>query len=223
MKVLIACEFSQRVCSAFRARGHEAYSCDVVPCSGGHPERHILGDCLAVINGDCSFTLENKETRTIRGTWDLIIAHPPCTYLATCATRSHSAKRTPIDRIDIRTAKRIVAADFFMKIITAKCARIAVENPVGVMNTIYRKPDQIIEPYYFADTHEEYVTKRTCLWLKGLKRLEYDPNKTRPDNASLFGRGPTGKPYCWSDRVRRSVERSKTFYGVANAMAQQWG
>lgn len=223
MRVLIACEESQRVCEAFRARGHEAYSCDVLPCSGGHPEWHIPGDCFAVIDGNCSFTLENKEIRTVQGKWDLIIAHPPCTYLTKCATRAHSARCTPVEAINARTMHRLDAMEFFMQVITADCERIAVENPVGVMSTIYRKPDQIIEPYYFANSSDEYVTKKTCLWLKGLKRLEYDPNKTRPDNASLFGRGPTGKPYCWNDRVRSSVERSKTFYGVANAMAQQWG
>ena len=214
LKVLVACEESQRVCIAFRERGHEAYSCDIQPCSGGHPEWHIQGDCLAEI---------------ARGGYDLIIAHPPCTYLTNCATRSHSLRMTPLDKINARTLLRIDAMEFFMKIATANCDKIAIENPVGVMNTCYRKPDQIIHPYMFAESEndtENYVTKATCLWLKGLPPLQTN-NLPKPNNAEIFGLRPNGRAFTWEEKLCRaggaSKARSKTFPAIAKAMADQWG
>lgn len=173
MKVLIACEESQTVCKAFRKRGHEAYSNDLVKCSGGVPEWHILMDARAVINGG-DMRLENGMHVGI-DRWDLIIAHPPCTYLSNVATRSHSLKCTPLNWINGRTHSRIEAMNLFMSMIEANCDRIAVENPIGVMNSVYRKPDQIIHPYYFAESVEDkdnYHMKATCLWLKGLNHLK---------------------------------------------------
>lgn len=158
--------------------------------------------------------------------WDLIIAHPPCTYLSTCATRAHSIRCTPENWINARTKSRIEAMNFFMDCINANCEKIAVENPVGVMNTVYRQADQIIEPYMFAestDDKENYVTKRTCLWLKGLPAL-VPAITVRPNNAELFGTYSNGKAKCWEDSFSRDGGvRSKTFPGIAKAMAEQWG
>lgn len=231
MKVLIACEESQRVCMEFRKRGHEAYSCDIQKCSGRHPEWHILENALSVIGGGV-MRLQNGKRITI-DRWDLIIAHPPCTYLSYVAVRQHSRKLTPENRIIGRTLDRIDAEQFFMRFVTAPCDKIAIENPVGVMNSVFRKPDQIIDPYMFAESEqdtENYVTKRTCLWLKGLPPLKTN-NFPRPDNANLHGRLTTGKPrnwvenHCFGDKNGASdaIARSKTFPGIAKAMAEQWG
>lgn len=164
MKVLIACECSQTVCKEFRALGHEAYSCDIEDQYGGHPEWHIKGDCLGILEGGAVIKTQDGKEHII-DKWDLIIAHPPCTYLSNAATRSHSLKGATLEQINARTQKRIQAQEFFMKIANASCEKIAIENPVGVMSTVYRKPDQIINPYEFAeskDDKENYVTKRTC-------------------------------------------------------------
>lgn len=228
MKILIACEESQRVCTEMRKLGHEAYSCDIQEPSGGHPEWHIKGDVLKVINGHCEFKTMNGENHTIEERWDLIIAHPPCTYLSNVATRHHSLNCTSLDKINDRTFKRVEAMQFFLNIANAECDRIAIENPVGVMNTCYRKPDQIIQPYYFAkdenDT-ENYVTKATCLWLKGINPLTYK-ELPKPDNKRLFGIMPSGKAKTWVDSLCRAggaaKARSKTFPGIAKAMAEQW-
>ena len=226
MNVLIACECSQTVCKEFRAIGHEAYSCDVEDQYGGHPEWHIKGDCLEILREGQMFETEDGSAHNI-DKWDLIIAHPPCTYLSNAATRSHSTKRNTIEQINERTAKRIQAQEFFMKFANADCEKVAIENPVGVMNTVYRKPDQIIEPYQFAESEEDkenYVTKRTCLWLKGLKLLKGN-SLDKPNNAELFGKHPNGKARCWEEMVKgdRATVRSKTFTGIAKAMAEQWG
>lgn len=226
MKILIACEESQRVCIEMRRLGHEAYSCDIQECSGGHPGWHIMGDVLPIINGHCTFRTSDGEFHCIETSWDMIIAHPPCTYLSNAATRCHSIKRNSIEQINARTAKRIEAMQFFMNIANADCDRIAIENPIGVMNTAYRKPDQIIQPYYFAtdenDT-ENYVTKSTCLWLTGLQPLTYNTDIAKPDNGLLFGKSPSGKNRTWEDTYSRDPKiRSKTFPGIARAMAEQW-
>lgn len=226
MNVLIACECSQTVCKEFRALGHNAYSCDIEDQYGGHPEWHIKGDCLEILRGGQMFKTEDGSAHAV-DKWDLIIAHPPCTYLSNAATRSHSTKRNTIEQINARTAKRIQAQEFFMKFANADCERVAIENPVGVMSTVYRKPDQIIEPYQFAESVEDtenYVTKRTCLWLKGLKPLQGN-SLDKPNNAELFGKHPNGKARCWEEMVKgdRAIVRSKTFSGIARAMAEQWG
>ena len=235
MKVLIACEESQRVCIEMRKLGHEAYSCDIQEPSGGHPEWHILGDVLEILNwkdhgnncGGIWFKTMDEHFHTV-DKWDMIIAHPPCTYLSNVATRHHSLNCTSLDKINDRTFKRVEVMQFFLNIANAECDRIAIENPIGVMNTAYRKPDQIIHPYFFAkgenDT-ENYVTKATCLWLKGLKPLTYK-ELPKPDNKKIFGVLPSGKAKTWEDSASRiggaAKSRSKTFPGIAKAMAEQW-
>lgn len=229
MNVLIACEESQRVCAAFRARGHRAFSCDIQPCSGGHPEWHVQGDCLPLINGRCSFSTMDGRKHEQGGRWDLLIAHPPCTFLSNVATRSFSLRCTAAEKVVERWDKRAKACVFFMRFVLADCDRIAVENPIGYMSKVYRKPDEIIHPYMFAADllDAEYVTKATCLWLKGLPPLAATNNLPKPDNKKLFGITAGGKVKTWEDSNLfggdRQKKRSVTFLGVARAMAEQWG
>ena len=227
MRVLVACEESQAVCTAFRKLGHEAYSADLQECSGGHPEWHIMGDVLPLINGNCEFDTVDGSHHAIDGKWDLLIAHPPCTYLSNVCTRGFSLKCEPAEKVVERWKNRAYAAAFFMYFVLADCDRIAVENPVGFMNTAYRKPNQIIDPYMFAksiDDTENYVTKRTCLWLKGLQPLKTNdlPRPVLPKRVTKEGKL---KSICWEETITtdRARNRSKTFPGIAQAMAEQWG
>lgn len=226
MRVLIACEESQRVCVEFRKRGHETFSCDIQECSGGHPEWHIMGDCLRVLNGSCEFETMDGTTHKIKGKWDLIVAHPPCTYLTVAGNRWFDEKRYGGLAIQ-RKLDRQEAIEFFMRFVNADCEQIAIENPIGVMSTVYRKPDQIIQPYQFGNR----ARKATCLWLKGLSRLTptniVDPGNI-DDNGHSYGACATyaldenGKTLRWND-PRTAKIRSKTFPGIARAMAEQWG
>lgn len=228
MNVLVACEESQEVCKAFRAKGHRAFSCDLQECSGGHPEWHIQADVLPLLNGNCTFKTADTHTHTQDGPWDLLIAHPPCTYLSNVATRAFSLRCTPAEKVMKRWEERAKAAVFFMYFALANAPRKAIENPVGFMNSAYRKPDQIIHPYMFADSvddQENYHTKRTCLWLSGLPKLKTN-DLPMPDLRAIYGTYPSGKTPCWEDQVRgadRAKIRSKTFPGIAKAMAEQWG
>lgn len=212
MNVLIACEESQRVCMAFRERDHNAFSCDVQEPSGGHPEWHILGDALKIINPNCgvgiSFETMDGTLHTIAGTWDLIIAHPPCTHLAVSGMRWFKEGRKPMYLQD-------QAAAFFMKFVNADCERIAIENPVCIMSTRYRKPDQIINPWQFGHKQQ----KKTCLWLKGLSKLT-ETNNVYDEMMKLPLKERTA---IWQMGSGHSKERSKTFPGIAAAMAEQWG
>lgn len=236
MKVLIACEESQRVCEAFREKGHEAYSCDIIDCSGGHPEWHIKGDVLPILNPSkrmigcpnypeyedyIEFTTMDGTKHQIEGTWDLIIAHPPCTYLTVTGNRWFNVEKYGEKAIQ-RQKDREDAASFFMTLANANCPRIAIENPVGVMSTRWRKPDQIIQPYWFGDPFE----KKTCLWLKGLPKLKAT-NMVEPEKRIEYASGKTMPAWyaqCWSmSKEERSKARSKTFPGFAEAMAEQWG
>lgn len=219
MKVLVACEESQAVCTAFRERGHEAYSCDIEPCSGGHPEWHIMQDVIPLLNGYCFFHTRDMKEHYIDGKWDLIIAHPPCTDLAVSGARHFARKR-----VDGTQQKSIA---FFMKFVEADCEKIAIENPVSIMSTEYRKPDQIIQPYQFGHN----ARKSTCLWLKGIPKLipteVVDPGKIDKNGfsrgASLdYATDENGKILHWND-PRTAKARSKTFPGIAKAMAEQWG
>lgn len=222
MKILIACEESQRVCSAFRENGYEAYSCDIIDPSGGHPEWHIKQDVLEIlnpINNKINFITMNNENHSIKK-WDLIIAHPPCTYLTITGNRWFNVEKYG-DKARKRIKLREEAKDFFMSFINANCEHIAVENPVGIMSTNYRKPDQIIQPWWFGDPYE----KRTCLWLKNLpllkktnevipeKRIKFDSGRTMPTWYVEAGKLPLAE---------RSRIRSQTFPGFAKAMAEQW-
>ena len=201
MKVLVACEESQEVCKAFRALGHESYSADIQEPSGGHPEWHILGDVIPIINGRCTFRTMDGEEHTIDGTWDLLIAHPPCTDLAVSGARWFPEKRA-----DGRQQRAI---RFFMAFAHADCARIAIENPVCIMSSVWRKPDQIIQPWQFG--HGE--TKATCLWLKGLPHLYQ--TKIVQEREQKVWKCPPGKD--------RAKIRSRTYPGIASAIAAQWG
>lgn len=219
-KVLIACEESQRVCAAFRARGFEAYSCDLIECSGGRPEWHIRQDVSSILGPPIEFKTEDGVNHKIEGEWDLIIAHPPCTYLTISGNRWFNIERYG-EQAKERWRLREEAVKFFMLFVNAPCKHIAIENPIGYLNSHYRKPDQTVQPYQFG--HPE--RKATCLWLKDLPHLiptdEVDPNLTTLGD---------GKKYSdWHlktlnlPKEERSKERSKTYPGIAEAMAQQWG
>ena len=220
-KVLVACEESQTVCKAFRARGHEAYSCDIVECSGGHPEWHIKQDVIPILNGNCEFETVDGTNHKIEGKWDLIIAHPPCTYLTVTGNRWFNVERYGEKAIQ-RQIDRKEAIKFFMEIANADCEKIVIENPVGVMSTVWRKPEQIIQPYMFGNSAE----KKTCLWLKGVEPL-MSTNEVKPPERIKFDSGKT-MPKWYADlwhlpREERSRLRSQTFPGIAKAMADQWG
>lgn len=222
MKILVACEESQRVTSEMRARGHLAFSCDLVPETGGHPEWHIQKDALSLINGNCSFRTNDGKRHHIKR-WDMLIAFPPCTYLTNNGNAWFNVDRYG-DKARKRWKDRREAANFFMQFVNADCDRIAIENPVGIMSKWYQKPTQVIHPYMFAESEtdkENYVTKRTCLWLKGLPLLKIN-NLQKPDNGKLHGYYSSGKPKVWCNIVHGSTNRSKTFPSVARAMATAW-
>lgn len=229
MKVLVACEESQTVCKAFREKGHEAYSCDTQECSGGHPEWHIQSDVLNVINGGV-MVLQSGERVFIDG-WDLMIGHPPCTYLSFAGIGYFNIKKYGEKAIE-RHRLKDQAMYFFTKLWEASIPKICLENPRGFpMQTI--KPTQMIHPWYFGDEHK----KLTCLWLKGLSRLngsfEIAMNKSKYEPKPLYvhERKPSAnykggelKARHFTDYVSRYAKiRSKTFPGIARAMAEQWG
>ena len=180
LKLLVCCEESQRVCLAFRQRGWEAYSCDIEPCSGGYPEWHIQQDVLPLINGDCEFDTVDGEHHVIKGEWDLLICHPPCTYLTLAGNKWFKPEFR--DRFPDRIKQRQEAIEFFMKFANAKCKHIAIENPVGVMSSQWRKPNQYIEPYYFGDAEK----KKLGYGLKDFLIL----NQLRLYNRLLFTANP---------------------------------
>ena len=220
MKILVACEESQNVTKELRALGHEAYSCDIIDQSGGHPEWHIKHDVLPLLNGDCEFTTTDGKKHVIVGQWDMIIAFPPCTYLTVSGNKWFNIERYGEKAIQ-RHKDRKNAIDFFMAFANADCEKIAIENPVGVMSSEWRKPDQIIQPYYFGDTER----KATCLWLKGVDKLT-PPNIVEP-NIVKYKNGK-GSSSLWHmntislEPKERAKVRSKTFPGIAKAMAEQW-
>lgn len=207
-KVLIACEESQRITIEMRKLGIECYSCDIEEPSGEHPEWHIHGDVLPYINGDCTFTTMDGVEHHIDGEWDLIVAHPPCTYLASSGNRWFNVEKYGEKALQ-RIKNREAAFDFFMQFVNAKCQHIAIENPIGYINTHYRKPDQIIQPWQFG--HGE--VKSTCLWLKNLPLL-------KPTNI-VEERNPVS--WKMSESKDRAKKRSKTYPGIAKAIAEQWG
>lgn len=197
-KVLVACEESQAVTIGLRNLGVEAYSCDIEPCSGGHPEWHLQEDVTPLLKQE----------------WGMILAFPPCTHLATSGARWFKQKQE-----DGRQQQGI---DFFMQFTYISCEKVCIENPVGIMSTIYRKPDQIIQPYEYGDS----VSKRTCLWLKGLPKL-MPTNIVDKGEFVVFESGKKMNKF-YSDTFKlpkkeRSKARSKTFDGIAKAMAEQWG
>lgn len=228
MNVLVACEESQRVCIEFRKKGHRAFSCDIQECSGGHPEWHIVGDVLPLLNGNCNFITMDGEKHEVIGEWDLIIAHPPCTYLSNACTRGFSLKRNTPEYVIDRWEKRAKAAVFFMQFVAANAKHKCIENPVGFMTSAYRKPDQYIDPYMFCDStdSDEYVTKKTGLWLFNLKKLERTNDFPKPSYEKYFSSysgGYKSKDWCTYNAKGSAKIRSKTFPGIARAMAEQWG
>lgn len=208
IRIIVACEESQTVCKAFRELGHEAFSCDILPCSGGHPEWHFKEDIFKVLNREPKF--------------DLMVAHPPCTYLTVTGNRWFNEDKYGEKAIK-RKKDRVEAIQFFKMLSEVDIKYLAIENPVGIMSTEWRKPDQIVQPWMFGDEAQ----KTTCLWLKNLPLL-------KPTN--IVGKGEiikfsSGKsmPKWYADafykcktKEERSTFRSKTFQGIADAMAKQW-
>lgn len=225
-KVLIACEESQRVCMAFRKMGHDAYSCDIIEPSGGHPEWHIKGDALEIINPNSLrknglvFHTMDGIRHAFFGKWDLIISHPPCTYLTNTGNRWFNVERYG-DKARQRYKDREEAVQFFMAFVNADCDRIAIENPIGYMSTAYRKADQIIQPYQFGYP----ARKATCLWLKGLPKLK--PTEiVNPEIKQYKSKDGSIKSFSadyGSGNAGSASRRSKTYQGIAQAMAEQWG
>lgn len=224
MNVLVACEESQAVCKAFRARGHRAFSCDIQKCSGGRPEWHIQGDVLQLINGNCTFMTADTHTHTQAGKWDLIIAHPPCTYLTVTGNAWFDVQKYG-DKARQRYKNRYKAIVFFMHFALANCDRIAIENPVCIMGSAWRSADQIIQPWMFGHP----TVKKTCLWLKGLPPLT-PTDIVEVDTSDVYEyvaknghikHDSRGRSRCKCED--RSKHRSKTFHGIAEAMAEQWG
>lgn len=221
MKVLVACEESQRVTIELRKLGNEAYSCDLLDCSGNHPEWHIKKDVTLLLNGNCIFSTVDGVEHEISGKWDMIIAFPPCTYLTVTGNRWFNYEKYG-DKAIQRMLDRNDAIKFFMTIANADCDKIAIENPVGVMSTKWRKPDQIIEPFEYGDAYE----KRTCLWLKGLPKLVPTKIVEIPDRIKFKSGKTMAKWYVEAGNLtkeQRALVRSKTFPGIAKAMADQWG
>ena len=206
IRILVGCEESQVVTKAFRNRGYEAYSCDILPSSGDHPEWHIQGNVSDVL-------YEN---------WDLMIFHPPCTYLT--VTGNKWMKPEFKDRFPNRAQQRTEAIEFFMKLANAPCDHIAIENPVGIMSTEWRPPDQYVHPYFFGDKH----SKKTGLWLKGLPLLK--PTQMVEPEMYVYKTGPKAgrsDPMWHMESLKlppaeRAIARSKTFPGFAEAMVNQW-
>lgn len=221
MRVLVACEESQAVTKELRRLGHEAYSCDLLECSGGHPEWHIQGDVLPLLNGRCSFETMDGAEHLIADRWDMIIAHPPCTYLSNAGAarlyrRIDGKSYCELERLN----KGFDAKEFFMTFYHADVERIAIENPIP--SGVYRLPaySQIVQPFEYGDPY----SKKTCLWLKGLPHLS-PTNIVEPICSWVSGgskkadgspRENKGTPF------RDSKTRSKTFPGIAKAMAEQW-
>jgi len=206
INVLLACEESQECCKAFRKLGFNAYSCDTQDCSGGFPMWHIRDDVRNVL----------------KGKWHLIIAFPPCTYLSDIGNRWFAPEYN--QQLDLfkgkygRHEKRKEAFEFFMEIYNTDCMYMAVENPKGIVNTWFRKPDQIIHPYYFGDPER----KRTCLWLRNLPKLERTSKMNPPE--AKYHTSTRNKPVYFTESLgSQAKKRSKTFPGIAKAMAQQWG
>lgn len=221
MKVLVACEESQRVTIELRKLGNEAYSCDLLDCSGNHPEWHIKKDVTLLLNGNCIFSTVDGVEHEISGKWDMIIAFPPCTYLTVTGNRWFNYEKYG-DKAIQRMLDRNDAIKFFMTIANADCDKIAIENPVGVMSTKWRKLDQIIEPFEYGDAYE----KRTCLWLKGLPNLVPTKIVEIPDRIKFKSGKTMAKWYVEAGNLtkeQRALVRSKTFPGIAKAMADQWG
>ena len=231
MKILVACEESQAVTKELRKLGHQAFSCDLLPCSGGYPEWHFNNDVFKVIDKKGG-TLQNGDVVNDGNDWELMIAHPPCTFLAVSGARwyyhpddSHlpTGQRRPHPRFPNRAADKEDAVAFFIKLCEAPIEKIAVENPVGIISTRYRKPNQTIHPWMFGDE----ASKATCLWLKNLPLIE--PTDIVGKGERIVLRSGKSLPKWYSDALTKSKTpeerrtlRSKTFKGMAKAIAKQF-
>ena len=237
MRILIACEESQRVCTEFRKKGHEAYSCDIIDQSGGHPEWHIKQDVIPLLNGDCEFTTTDRKKHVIPGQWDMIIAFPPCTHLAVSGAPHFEKKRA-----DGRQRDGIELCCQFLNV---GCEKVVIENPIGIISGDYipkhfpelaekyglpKKQTQIIQPWMFGDN----FSKSTCLWIKGLNPLvpivtEQPELEWKEWVDKKTGKKKRQAKWFFEALVKaktpeeRSQIRSKTFPGIAKAMAEQWG
>lgn len=224
MNVLVACEESQRVSTAFRLNGHRAFSCDLLSCSGGHPEYHIVGDVSFLFDGYCTFYTEDGCEHSICSSWDLIIAHPPCTYFSNATMVNLGRKDYPNVFNDAWKERfyfnRSKSLEFVKTIWCSNCDKIVIENVVGYLNTHFMKPTQIIQPFYFGEPYR----KATCLWIKGLPKLE-PTNIVKPICKWVRHHLKSKDDLVGYDKggVYTAVERSRTFNGIANAMAVQWG
>ena len=221
MNVLVACEESQRVCTAFREKGHNAFSCDILPCSGGHPEWHIQWDACAIANGRCYYKTQDGNVHCIDSRWDLIIVHPPCTRLCNSGQRwlywgSEEYRQN-------KKKEQDDAIEFFMFWTKVDCPRIAIENPMGIMSSLYRKPDFTYNPYDFEGETE---CKKTGIWLIGdiqpLKPTRKEPLPKEQRTQGIWKAHFGDKKLAWNDPETARL-RSQTPYGVAKAMANQWG
>ena len=212
MNVLVACEESQRVTAAFRELGHNAFSCDIMQTSGEHPEWHIYGDCVPVLNGRCEFTTQDGTTHKIDTRWDLIIGHPPCTYISNAGARFLYPKGVLNED---RLRKGIEATHLFLHILYADCDKICVENPIPSSVYMLPKYTQVIQPYHFGHP----LKKKTCLWLKGLPELKHT-NEIPASECQSTKIAGNWFNHGGKDRQRN---RAKTFPGIAKAMAEQWG
>jgi len=231
LNILVACEESQAVTKELRNLGHNAYSCDLLKCSGGKPQWHFNMDVFKVIKNKGG-VLQNGKSVTIKGDWDMMIAHPPCTFLAVSGAKWYyhpedkdlpTEKRRPHPRFENRAIEREAAVKFFKRLWNVKIPKIAIENPVGIMSTRLCKPTQIVQPWMFGDE----ATKTTCLWLKGLPLLTIT-DKVEKGERRFFKSGKS-QPMWYSNALtiaksseERRTLRSKTFLGMAKAMADQW-
>lgn len=242
IKVLVGCEESQAVCKAFRKRGFEAYSCDLIPCSGGHPEWHLQMDVLRAIrgaghkNGKTGWLLNERREVVFIDKWDAAVFFPDCTYL-TCSAEwaykegPYHQKVKPGTLVGKeRTEARAEAYEFFMALWNSDIENLAIENPVGVMSRFFRKPDQIIQPWKFGDD----ASKKTCLWLKDLPLLHHSVENYISPRLVSSGITESDFAYRWGNQTDsgqnklspsddRAKLRSKTYQGIADAMASQWG
>jgi hypothetical protein len=231
LNILVACEESQAVTKELRFLGHNAFSCDLLPCSGGHPEWHFKIDVFEVIENKGGI-LQNGKKIKLKNNWDIMIAHPPCTYLAVSGARWYYhpedkhlpiEKRRPHPKYPNRVKHRDEAIEFFIALANAPIDKIVIENPVGIISSRFRKPDQVVQPFMFGDE----ARKTTCLWLKNLPKLR--PTKIVGEGEIVYFKSGKSQPKWYSDALvksktieERRTMRSKTFVGMAKAMADQW-
>ena len=231
LNILVACEESQAVTKEFRLLGHNAFSCDLLPCSGGHPEWHFNSDVFNVIKNNGGL-LQNGDEKIINGNWDMMVAHPPCTYLAVSGAKWYYHpddyqlpidERRPHPKYPNRLNDREKAVKFFIKLTKVPINKIVIENPIGIISTRFRKPDQVVQPFMFGDE----ARKTTCLWLKNLPQLT--PTSIVGEGERIYFKSGKSQPKWYSDAFvksktheERRTMRSKTFPGMAKAMAQQW-